>query len=292
MISENKTVLVLGATGQQGGAVAAHLLRDGWRVRALTRDKSGEAAQALALRGVELYEGNMADRASLAEAMNGVYGVFSVQPAEWDLTAVEEEVQLGTNVADLAKEAGVRHFVYSSASGAETQSHFRPVAKWEIEKHIRSIGLPATIVRLTFFMENFISAHSAVRNGIYSEAIAGDVPVNLVAVDDIGAFISLVLRNPESFIGQTIEFASDSLTPPEIAAAITRSIGRPIEYAPIPIATLREQSETLAAIYEWLNSGGHVVDLPALRKLYPGLTRFETWLVKQGKTGLAALNSE
>ncbi|MDF2962154.1 MAG: NmrA/HSCARG family protein [Paenibacillus sp.] len=292
MSSKNKTILVLGATGQQGGAVAEHLLRDGWCVRAFTRDMSGNRAQELAVKGIELYQGDMGDRSALAEAMKGVYGVFSVQPVEWDLTAVDEEIRMGTNVADVAKQAEVQHFVYSSASGAEAQSHFRAVAKWEVEKHIHAIGLPATILRPTFFMENYVSPFSSIRNGTYAEAIAWNIPVNLIAVDDIGAFVKLSFRNPEQFIGKTIELASDSLTPPEIAAAVSHATGQPIVYTSIPTETLRGQNEILARIYEWLNGGGHVVDLPSLRKLHPDLTSFNTWLEKKGRAKFSTLTTK
>jgi uncharacterized protein YbjT (DUF2867 family) len=289
MTTGNKTILVLGATGQQGGAVTGHLLRDGWQVRAFTRDRSSNKALELAHRGAELFEGDMGDRTALIDAMQGVYGAFSVQPPEWDVNAVDEEVRLGTNVADAAKQAGVQHFVYASASGAEAQSHFRALAKWEIEKHIREIGLPATILRLTFFMENYVSPFSSIRNGTYAEAIAQNIPVNLIAVDDIGAFVTAAFRDRGYFLGRTIELAGDSLTPPEIAAAVSAAIGQPVAYAPIPIETLRQQSEIMARVYEWLNGGGHVVDLPALRKLHPGLTSFNAWLEKTGKAKFAAL---
>lgn len=283
MTSRNKTILVLGATGQQGGAVAELLLQDGWDVRAFTRDRSGKAAQELAKKGATLYEGNMQNRDELEVAMQDVYGVFSVQPPVWDLHAFEEEVRLGTNVADVAKQTGVQHFVYSSISGAEAQSHFRTVAKWQVEKYIRELNLPATILRFTFFMENYISAYSPIQNGTYAEAIAKDVPVNLIAVADIGAFVKIAFQDPGTFIGKTLEMAGDSLTPPELAATYSRATGQSIVYSPISIDTLRAQSETQANIYEWLNSGGHVVDLPALRALHPGLIRFEDWLTKQGK---------
>ncbi|WP_055744267.1 NmrA family NAD(P)-binding protein [Brevibacillus choshinensis] len=138
-------------------------------------------------------------------------------------------------------------------------------------------------LRFTFFMENYISAYSPIQNRTYAEAIAHDIPVNLIAVDDIGAFVKIAFQEPETFIGKTMEMASDSLTPPELAAAYSRATGQSIVYTPISIETIRAESETQANIYEWLNSGGHVVDLPALRALHPGLTRFEDWLAKQGK---------
>ena len=107
MTSLNKTVLVLGATGRQGGASARHLLTQDWRVRALTRDPNRLAAQALQQAGAEVIQGDYDDRASLAAAMQGVYGVFSVQ-------ASLDEVRQGKNIADVARAASVQHFVYSS----------------------------------------------------------------------------------------------------------------------------------------------------------------------------------
>lgn len=293
MTAIDKMILVLGATGQQGGAAAAHLLADGWQVRALTRNTSSKEAQALARNGAELVSGDMDDRTSLDAAMQGVYGVFSVQPNEWDLHFTAREIRLGTNVADAAKDAGVRHFVYSSMGGAEVQSGFREVAKWEIEKHIRAIGLQATNLRLPFFMENYVNfPHYGIRQGTYAEATKPDVPVNMIAVDDIGAFVKVAFNRPDKCMGKAIEIAGDALTPPRIAAALSRVSGHPIAYAQIPMETVREQSELLGRIYDWINDGGYVVDIPSLRKLHPGLMDFDTWLETKGKARLEALFQE
>src|SRR5262245_23292770 len=105
MTSVNKTILVLGATGRQGGATTHHLLTKGWRVRAFVRDPKKPAAQALQQAGAEIIQGDYDDQASLAAAMQGVYGVFSVQ-------ASADEVRQGKNIADTAREASVQHFVY------------------------------------------------------------------------------------------------------------------------------------------------------------------------------------
>lgn len=280
-----KTILVLGATGRQGGAAAARLLADGWRVRALTRNPDGPAAQALAKAGAELVRGDMGERASLDAAMQGVYGVFSVQPPDWNPsdTSAAEELRLGMNAADAAKAAGVRHFVYSSVNGADRQSRFRHLAKWEIEKYIAKLGLPATILRPSGFMENYADPMYGIRDGTLAEATDPDVPVKLIAVDDIGEFVRLAFKQPDKFMGKTIEIAGDALTPPEIAASVARAIGRPVRYVHIPIDAVRRQNEILARIYEWLNGEGYEVDVPALRSLHPGLMNFKTWLEKKGK---------
>src|SRR4051794_12036467 len=107
----DKIILVTGATGQQGGATARHLLAQGWRVRAFVRNPA--AAQALQQAGAELVQGDMNDAASLEAAMQGVYGVFSVQ------AHTSDETRQGKNVADAAKAAGVQHLVYTSVGGAD-----------------------------------------------------------------------------------------------------------------------------------------------------------------------------
>src|SRR5438132_13463549 len=78
-ISKRSPVLVTGATGRQGGAVARHLLQRAIPVRALSRNPGKPSARALAGAGAEVVSGDLDDRASLAEAMEGVSGVFSVQ---------------------------------------------------------------------------------------------------------------------------------------------------------------------------------------------------------------------
>src|SRR6266545_2525524 len=141
MTSLNKTVLVLGATGRQGGATARHLLIRGWRVRALTRDPNQSAAQALQQAGVEVVQGDNEDRASLKAAMQGIYGVFSIQAAPPDV-----EARQGKNVADAASAAGIQHLVYTSVQSAESLARVGGDAiKWEIEQYIQALGLPATI---------------------------------------------------------------------------------------------------------------------------------------------------
>lgn len=149
-----KIVLVTGATGQQGGATARHMLAAGWRVRALVRDLQSPAAQALAVAGAELVAGDMTEPASLDAATKGVYGVFSVQPAAASPHFNRHEVPMGRAVADAAAAAGVEHLVYASVGGADRQPESDGVnTKWEIEQHIRALGLPATVLRPVMFMD-------------------------------------------------------------------------------------------------------------------------------------------
>ena len=140
---KGQTILVTGATGNQGGATARHLVSDGWRVRALVRNHLSPAAIALAQAGVEFVQGDLDDPASVESAMHGSYGVFSVQRSEYpgqsDFT-VADEIRQGTLLADLAASLGVEHFVYTSVGGVERDPQITSwKSKWVIEKHILDI---------------------------------------------------------------------------------------------------------------------------------------------------------
>lgn len=154
-----KTILVFGATGQQGGAVVTALLTDGWSVRALVRDAENEKARFLFSQGVELAIGDLSDAASIRTAMKGAYGVFSVQPSSGQGAAYgvsdEDEVHYGTAIADIAVELGIKHLVYTSVNAAGPErtgmGHFD--SKADIEAHIRRLDLASTIIRPAGFME-------------------------------------------------------------------------------------------------------------------------------------------
>src|SRR4051812_4292432 len=124
-----RLILVSGATGQQGGAVARSLLKRGFPVRALIRDLEKSEARALAEGGAELVRGDLEDRSSLERALEGVYSVFSVQ--NFYEGGYEGEVRQGETLADAAKAAGVQHVVYSSVGSAHRETgipHFD--SKW------------------------------------------------------------------------------------------------------------------------------------------------------------------
>src|SRR5512133_828743 len=114
----NRLIVVTGATGKQGGAVARHLLAKGWQVRGLTRDLDKPAAHALRSAGAEMDRADNDDRISLDQAMQGAYGAFSVQNFWIPGVGTEGEIRQGKNIADAAKAAGIQHFVYSSVGSA------------------------------------------------------------------------------------------------------------------------------------------------------------------------------
>ncbi|MFJ8746239.1 NmrA/HSCARG family protein [Embleya sp. NPDC127516] len=291
-----KTVVVVGATGLQGRAVVHHLLRDGRHVRALTRDPNGVQAAALAQAGAQVVRARMEDVDSLAAAAEGAWGLFSVQPTVGspgtapDFTA-EDEVTWGINVAEAARAAGIGHFVFTSVAGAdrhrEEKLPVNLVAKWRIEQHIAALGLPATILRPVSFMDNFTGGY-ALRNGNLSTGLAPDISQQIIAVDDVGAVTALAFSRPKEWIGRAVSLAGDELTPVEIAAAIGKALGIPLPYIQIPIDAIRALSEDFAYANEWLNERGYRADIPATRRIHPGVTDFRTWLESTGAARIAA----
>ena len=90
-------ILVFGATGTQGGAVARQLLTNGYKVRALVRNPDSEKAQTLARLGAELVQGNFDIPDSIKSAITGVWGVFAVQNSHE--AGVEKEEEQGKTIA-------------------------------------------------------------------------------------------------------------------------------------------------------------------------------------------------
>src|SRR5262249_62225131 len=138
-MADSKVILVTGATGHQGGAVARELLAHGHRVRAMTRNPEGDAARALAKQGAEVVAGNLDDEASIEKALSGAWGAFAVQNT-WEAGVEGEEAQ-GKRFARAVKGAGVRHFVYTSVGSADRRTgipHFDN--KWRSHEAVRSIA--------------------------------------------------------------------------------------------------------------------------------------------------------
>jgi uncharacterized protein YbjT (DUF2867 family) len=281
MSNTDKTVLVTGATGKQGGAVARHLLAGGWRVRAVTRDPSKPSATALADLGAEVVQGDLRDEASMTNAVSGAYGVYGVQDS-WE-HGTESEVEQGKLLADVVKAAGVEHFVYSSVGGAERGTgipHFE--SKWEIEEYIRGLKLKATtVLRPVFFMENLLSPDNreAILGGTLALSVHPDTRLQMIAVDDIGAFVAIAFDRPDECIGKAVELAGDEMTMSEYAEHLTAAVGRPVAFTESPpLEEMRSINEDWAIMCEWFIEHGYEADIAELRRLYPPLKNFDTWL--------------
>jgi uncharacterized protein YbjT (DUF2867 family) len=279
-----RVIAVTGATGQQGGAVARKLLAEGWKVRALTRDGDKPAAQELASLDAEIFAGDMEDRAELDAAFKGAYGVFSVQNFWLPNVGFEGEVRQGKNVAEAAKAAGVQHLVYSSVGAAHRgmgQKHFD--SKWIIEQYIQSLDVPYTIFRPAAFFENFNWERANILNGTFNAlGLRSEKERQLMAVEDVAAFVALAFAHPEQYLGKTIELAGDALTESQIADTFAKVIGRPVKLTTPAGGSGRRSDEEMKAMFIFFNGKAYDADIPALRKLHPGLLTLEQYLRQNG----------
>lgn len=262
-----KKILVVGATGLQGGAVVDHL-RSGkygpFDVYGLTRDASSDAARALAERGVHVVEGDTTDRDAMAAAVDGMDGVFLV--TTFVENGVADEIRQGRTVVSAAAEAGVSHLVFSSVADADANtrlSHFE--SKRTIERFIRELDVPATVIRPVSFMQNFEGRTSdGVRNGLLTVPIDEGVSLRLVDVDDIGAVVASAFETPDRYVGRTLELSGDALTVEELAAAFGRLLGRDVEGIHVPVEETRVAAgDALADTYAWFNRYEHAPEATA-----------------------------
>lgn len=294
MTEASKTILVFGGTGLQGGAAAQALRENHWPVRALVRDPASPKAKALADLGVELVAGNLDDVASIDRAMQGVYGVFSVQPSsgQGEVYGVtdEQETRYGTTIADLALQHGVQHLVYSSvlSAGGEPLNLGHFDSKTQIERHIRRIGLPATIIRPPSFHELFLQLGGDF-SGTFSFLSDADDPMHAIATRDIGRIVAGIFAAPQTYIGQSFEIAGDVVTGRQIADVLSKALGRPLTYERLGEDVL-EATPSLRRLSQMCDEGYFrpVVDIPALEAQFGPMIRFEDWVRTLGRPMLDA----
>jgi uncharacterized protein YbjT (DUF2867 family) len=276
MSTAQRTILVTGGTGQQGGAVARHLAGQGFHIKGLTRQPDSPAAQALTARGVELVTGNLDDAASLAKVVAGAWGVFAVQNT-WSAGVEGEEAQ-GKRLAQVAREQGVQHFVYTSVGSAHRHTgipHFEN--KFRIEETVRALAFPShVILRPVFFMSNLTSPWF-LQGDTLATAMRPDTKLQMIAVDDIGRIGARAFTDAEAMNGEEIDLAGDAATMSEVAAVLSQALGRPITFQPIPIDAVRQNSDDFASMLEWFESTGYSADIAALERRFGPLTKLADW---------------
>src|SRR5882757_5549852 len=269
-MSTKRSVLVTGATGQQGGAVARALLSRGHRVKALTRKPDSAAARQLIAAGADLVTGDLGEAASILKAASGVGTMFLMGNSYEGGT--EEETRQGIIAAEAAKSAGVGHLIYSSVADANKKTgipHFE--SKYLVEKHVAGLGIPYTISAPVAFMENVVAPWSigALREGTLVFALPPKRDIQLIALADIGAFVASLVERREQVFGKRFDFAGDELSGEEQAKILSHAIGRPLNYQEIPIAAIRQQNEDVALMAEWFDRVGYDVDIAALQRDFP-----------------------
>lgn len=281
-MADERTVLITGATGKQGGATARALAGKGFRLRAMTRKPDSDAARAVASEtGAEIVRGDLDDAASLKEALEGAWGVYAVQNT-WEAGVVKEEEQ-GKRIANLAKDAGVQHFVYSSVGSAHRKTgipHFDN--KSRVEDTVRNLAFPShVILRPVFFMENLISPWFLNGDNLYT-ALQPETKLQMIAVADIGQYGARAFTEAERLSRREIDLAGDAATMPEVVAALSKGLGRTITLVQIPMSEVRKNSEDFAVMLEWFERVGYDADIAGLAREF-GIrpTKLAEWATQQ-----------
>ena len=284
-MSNSLSVLVTGATGQQGGALARVLLDKGHQVRAFVRKPNSPEAKELERLGARLAEGNLEEASTIEDAAKGMDAVFIVAtPFE---AGMEAETRHGIAAAEAAKAAGVGHLVYSSVANADKDTgipHFE--SKRKVEEHIEGLGVPYTIVAPVYFMDNLLAPWTLpqLKEGRLPMALPSSRPLQQIALSDIAAFTGVVLENREEFVGRRLDIASDELAGEEMAEVLTRVTGREIHYVELPLEQVRQaMGEDGARMFEWFDQVGYSADIESLRRDHQevGWHTFEDWAKEQ-----------
>jgi len=293
-MSKRGTVLVIGATGTQGGKVTHALLAAGFPVRALVRDATSAAAGALAALGVEPVLGDLDSGDTLTRACTGVSALFAALPAARGTT---DEMERARCLASIAVRAGVRQAVYSSVSGTGWRARGEnlypepDINYWNnkeyAERAFREAGFKYyTIVKPTIIMEDFLPPKAnvlfaALANGHIAMAVAPERKIALIAADDLATATLAALTDPASFAEAEIEMAGDRLTMGEIAQALSAATERPVSWESIGIDEVlrRGQSPALLHTYRLLNGEGYPARPRHAERYGLRLTPFHKWAV-------------
>lgn len=277
-VRENSVILVLGATGGQGGAVTAALLRRGVTVRAMAREPGSPRAVALAGAGVEVVAGSFTDARSLRSAMRAVSAVFALTTRFEQ--GPEAEVAQGMALLAAAAHSDVPFLVYSSVAGALAHSgvpHFE--SKAQIERELARMGLPHAVLAPTYFYDNLAPQIIDLAAGVISLPLPTQQRLQQLDRRAFGQLAATVLLAPQDWSGQRLEVAADAPTGDEMAEALGLAAGRRVRFRRVPLAQVLAVNPDMGAMWRFLNTTGYQVDIAALKTRFPDVewTSFAQW---------------
>ena len=304
-----KIVAVAGATGAQGSGLCRAILEDrdgGFRVRALTRNPGSEKAKDLERMGAEVVAADLDDEGSLKKAFRGAHGAFCVT-FFWDHMSPQKEYAHARAMARAAKEAGVRHVIWSTLEdtrkrvplsdprmptlmGKYKVPHFD--AKGEADGTFTDLGLPVTFLLTSFYWENLIFFGMGPRrdaDGTLAIAFPmGDRKMPGIASADIGRCAYGIFQRRSEFLGKTVGIAGEHLTGAQMAAALAKALGEEVRYHDIPPETYRgfgfPGAEDLGNMFQFKRDFEHdfcgARDIGVSRSLNPSLQSFAAWLAE------------
>lgn len=282
-MSSQKTVLVVGATGHQGGAVVNELLAHNHKVIAYVQDAKDPKAQALAQKGVQLAQGTLENIDALSAAADQADAIFSIT-IPFGPQGQAGEVAQGKHLADVAVSLN-KHLVYSSIAGAKPSTDVtveHAGSKQQIEAYFKTKPeLKATIVAPVYLMENILNVNAnGLARGVYAQALSPDHKINQVTVLDIASLVVWAIEHPETMVGERIEVASEDISGNQIAKILSDILGRTIPYVQLSLDQVRQTAgNEIAAMYDKFENNPYKIDIPALRERFPDITwhSFKEW---------------
>ena len=306
-MAEKKIIAVVGATGAQGGGLARAILSDpsgGFAARALTRDIHSEKAKALANAGAEIVAADVDDPASLRRAFEGAYGAFCVT-FFWAHFSAEKEVAEARAMAEAAKQAGVKHVIWSTLedtrkwvplddnrmptlAGKYKVPHFD--GKGEADQHFIAAGVPTTLLLTSFYWDNFIHFGMGPKKGpdgrLAITLPMGDKKLPGIATEDIGKCALGIFRKGGEFIGKKVGIAGGHPTGEQMAAAFSHALGQPVSYNAVTPEVYRSfgfpGADDLGNMFQFKRDFNEYFcgarNLEFSRSLNPELQTFDQWL--------------
>ncbi|MBI4167258.1 MAG: NmrA/HSCARG family protein [Acidobacteria bacterium] len=308
-MAEKKIIAVVGATGAQGGGLVRAITSDpngGFTARAITRDTASDKAKAVAKLGAEVVAASIDDVESLKRAFGGAHGVFCVTPF-WEHFSPEREFAQATAMAQAAKDAGVKHAIWSTLEdtrrwvpltdnrmatlqGKYKVPHFD--AKGEADNVFRKLGVPTTFLVTSFYWDNFAFFGMGPKKGPDGK-LALNLPMGTkklpaIAVEDIGKCAYGIFKRGGEYINKTVGIAGEHLTGSEMAAALSKALGQPVTYNAIPFDVYRglgfPGADDLGNMFQFKHDFQEVFcgarDPKVARSLNPDLQTFSQWLEK------------
>jgi uncharacterized protein YbjT (DUF2867 family) len=249
---------------------------------------------------------NVDDPASLRRAFEGAYGAFCVT-FFWEHFSPEKEISEAGHMAEAAKQAGVRHVIWSTLEdtrrfiplnddrmptlqGKYKVPHFD--AKGEADALFTKAGVPTTFLLTSFYWENFIYFGAGPRRGADGRLALtmpmSDKKLPGIAADDIGKSAVGILKRGRDFIGETVGIAGEHLSGTELAAAMTRALGETVIYQDVPPEVYRgfdfPGADDMGNMFQFKRDfnddyrGARSVEFT--RSINPELQTFDQWLTR------------
>jgi uncharacterized protein YbjT (DUF2867 family) len=297
-VASTSRVLVVGATGLQGGAVVRHLLASGrYEVRCLTRNPQSLASIALAEADAELFQGDLDDVRSIAAALRGCQAVFGVTNY-WE--HFDREFDQGRNLIDAIHYSEVQHTVLSTAPHAKRLSGGQmevPAcdAKARMQDYARERQLSATYLHVAFYFENFLTCCMPRRrhDGSYVFKFPqGNAPLAAVSVQDFGGVVAAIFAESFWYRDQQLSVIGDERSCAEYASIMSQVLGLKIEYQHVESQYFGSRcsgrgGQDLASLFEFRRMYMPYAssDIEECRELYPEMRGFERWL-KTNRTAM------